>query len=168
MSARGDGPEAEPERSGGRARSVCAGSGGAALGRRAFVAGCAAVALLGAPSVARAGSYLDRVGLLARQARTEADYLERRLSNRELAELVHKLSAARLEAARTMVIPKEVSQAHPHLLLMLENCERAADAAVAGETDRFLAYQKRGRDEEQVFRSIMRQLGFALEDEKKK
>jgi len=138
------------------------------LARRRLLAACATLALLAAASLAWAGSYLDRAGLLVRQSRTEADYLERRLSNKELAELVQKMSAARLEAARTMVIPKEVAQAHPHLLLMLENCERAADAAVAGETDRFLVYQRRGRDEEQVFRSIMRQLGFALEDEKKK
>lgn len=141
---------------------------GARPGRRSFLAACAALCTLALPNPARAGTYLDRAGLLVRQSRTEADYLEQRASNKELAELVHKLTLARLEAARTMVIPKEVAQAHPHLLLMLENCERAADAAVSGEQSRFQIYQRRGRDEEQLFRSIMRQLGFALEDEKKK
>ena len=115
-----------------------------------------------------AGSYLDRAGLLVRQGRSEADYLEYRVGNRELAELVHRMALARLEAARDMAVPKEVTQAHPHILLMLENCERAADAAQGGETDRFIIYQRRARDEEQIFRSIMRQLGFPLEDEKKK
>lgn len=115
-----------------------------------------------------AGSYLDRVGLLVRQGRSEADYLEYRVANRELAELVHRMALARLSAARDTAVPKEVTQAHPHLLLMLENCERAADAAEAGESDRFVIYQRRARDEEQIFRSIMRQLGFPLEDEKKK
>jgi len=115
-----------------------------------------------------AGSYLDRAGLLVRQGRSEADYLEYRVGNRELAELVHKMAVARLSAARDMAVPKEVTQAHPHILLMLENCERAADAAEAGESDRFIIYQRRARDEEQIFRSIMRQLGFPLEDEKKK
>jgi hypothetical protein len=115
-----------------------------------------------------AGSYLDRVGLLVRQGRSEADYLEYRVGNRDLAELVHRMAVARLSAARDMAVPKEVTQAHPHILLMLENCERAADAAESGESDRFVIYQRRARDEEQIFRSIMRQLGFPLEDEKKK
>ena len=115
-----------------------------------------------------AGSYLDRVGLLVRQGRSEADYMEYRVANRELAELVHRMALARLSAARDTAVPKEVTQAHPHLLLMLENCERAADAAEKGESDRFVIYQRRARDEEQIFRSIMRQLGFPLEDEKKK
>jgi hypothetical protein len=115
-----------------------------------------------------AGSYLDRAGLLVRQGRNEADYLENRVGNRELAEVVHRMAIARLSAAREMAVPKEVTQAHPHILLMLENCERAADAAETGETDRFVIYQRRARDEEQIFRSIMRQLGFPLEDEKKK
>lgn len=115
-----------------------------------------------------AGSYLDRAGLLVRQGRGEADYLENRVSNRELAEVVHRMAQARLQAARDMPVPKEVTQAHPHILLMLENCERAADAAESGESDRFAIYQRRARDEEQIFRSIMRQLGFPLEDEQKK
>jgi hypothetical protein len=119
-------------------------------------------------AVAWAGTYLDRAGILVRQARSEADYLEHRLSDRELAQLIHRMTVARLSAARDMSIPKEVTQAHPHLLLMLENCERAADAAETGANQRFIVYQRRARDEEQIFRSIMRQFGFPLEDEKKK
>jgi hypothetical protein len=118
--------------------------------------------------LAWAGTYLDRAGILVRQARSEADYLEYRLGDHELAALVHRMSVARLAAARDMSIPKEVTQAHPHLLLMLENCERAADAAETGASQRFIVYQRRARDEEQIFRSIMRQFGFPLEDEKKK
>jgi hypothetical protein len=140
-------------------------------GRRCAVrflcAAAISLAVLG-PHDALAGSYLDRIGLLVRQARSEADYLEWRLGDKELAELIHKLATARLAAARDMLIPKEVVQAHPHLLLMLENCERAADAAESGERTRFVTFQRKARDEEQMFRSIMRQLGFPLEDEKKK
>jgi hypothetical protein len=142
-----------------------------AFGRRLAVralGGIAAAVVFGTPRAAFAGSYLDRAGLLVREARSETDYLEYRLDNKELAELVHKLATARLVFARDMLIPKEVTQAHPHLLLMLENCERAADAGEAGERTRFVIYQRRSRDEEQMFRSIMRQLGFPLEDEKKK
>jgi hypothetical protein len=114
-----------------------------------------------------AGSYLDRVMLLTRQAKGESEYLEYRLNNRELAELVHRMAATRLAAARDMPIPKEVTQAHPHLLLMLENYERAADAAAGGEARRFVVYQRRARDEEQILRGILRQLGFPMPDEQK-
>jgi hypothetical protein len=141
------------------------------LGRRRalrWFATVAAVAIIANPTTALAGSYLDRVGLLVRQGRGETDYLEYRLGDKDLAELIHKLATARLAASRDMLIPKEVVQAHPHMLLMLENCERAADAAEAGERMRFVTFQRRARDEEQMFRSIMRQLGFPLEDEKKK
>ncbi|HVU00242.1 MAG TPA: hypothetical protein VHE30_00770 [Polyangiaceae bacterium] len=135
--------------------------------KRRFAAQLAlATALLA--TLAFAGTYLDRAGILVRQARSEADYLEYRLSDKELAVLVHRMTVARLEAARDMGVPKEVIQAHPHLLLMLENCERAADSAEQGEGQKFVVYQRRARDEEQIFRSIMRKLGFPLEDEKKK
>lgn len=120
------------------------------------------------PRIAHAGDYMDRAVLLVRQARQEVEYLEGRRANRELSALVHQLAVARLTAARDGFVPKEVVQAHPHLLLMLENCERAADAAEARESERFLNYEHRARDEEQIFRSIMRQLGFPLEDERKK
>jgi len=141
--------------------------------RGSSVERCAAAALLGAAlffgsALARAGTYLDRVGILVREARMEADYLEYRLNDKELAEVLHKMAVARLETARDMMVPKEVTQAHPHFLLMLENCERAADAAESKANDRFIVYQRRARDEEQIFRSIMRQFGFPLEDERKK
>lgn len=121
-----------------------------------------ALALLFSSREALAGSYLDRAGLLLGQANAEADYLRGRLSDRELARMIHALAGARVKAATTMTVPKEVAQAHPHLLLVLENFERAADAARGGETQRFLVYQLRARDEERVFRGILKQLGWPL------
>lgn len=139
------------------------------LGRRRFAfAGLVSLAALTFVARAFAGTYLDRAGILVRQARTEIDYLSYRTGDHDLAELVHRMTVARLSAARDMSIPKEVTQAHPHLLLMLENCERAADAAETGAGQRFIIYHRRARDEEEIFRRIMRQFGFPLEDEKKK
>jgi hypothetical protein len=111
---------------------------------------------------ARAGSYLDRSSLLLGQATSESDYLRGKLSDRELARVIHALASARVRAASAMTVPKEVAQAHPHLLLVLENHERAADAARLGEAQRFLIYQQRARDEERVFRGILKQLGWPL------
>lgn len=109
-----------------------------------------------------AGSYLNRAALLLTQAAGDADYLRVRVTDRELASVVHKLAVARLEAAGNMDVPKEVAQAHPHLLLVLENYERATDAAAEGQTQRFVIYQQRARDEERTLRGVLKQLGWAL------
>ena len=113
-------------------------------------------------SQADAGSYLNRAAMLVSQASRESEYLRGRVNDKDLAELVHQVATARLEAASRMNVPKEVVQAHPHLLLILENYERSADAAVEGHNDRFLIYQQRARDEESILRGILKQLGWAL------
>jgi hypothetical protein len=130
--------------------------------RRGFLLGMGAAAAALVTSPAHAGSYLDRAALLASQASDEADYLRDRLSDQELARVVHRLAIARVKSASTMQVPKEVAQAHPHLLLLLENFERAADAAVAGEHARFFTCVQRAREEFAVFRGVLKQLGWTL------
>lgn len=125
-----------------------------------------ACSLLALSSTAFAGTYLNSATLLLAQATSEADFLRARVNDKELAELIHKLANARLDAAKTMLVPKEVVQAHPHLLLVLENYERAADAATRGEAEKFLVYQQRARDEERTFRGVLKQFGYALPDMK--
>lgn len=130
--------------------------------RRWFVAGLAAAPLLLLAQRAWGGSYLDRAALLLGQAARESDYLRARLSDRELARTVHRLALARAKAASTMLVPEEVVTAHPHLLLVLAGYERAAGAAVAGEGGRFLVAVGQAREEEQIFRGVLRQLGWTL------
>lgn len=132
------------------------------LTRRRWLGAAVAVCCLAAPSMAWAGSYLNRAALLLTQAGKDADYLRARVTDRELAQVVHKLALARVEAASSMDVPKEVAQAHPHLLLVLENYERAANAARAGQTQRFVVYQQRARDEERTLRGVLKQLGWSL------
>lgn len=117
-------------------------------------------------SAAEAGSYLNRAALLVAQATRESEFLRGRVGDKDLAELVHAVAAARLEAASRMNVPKEVVLAHPHLLLTLENYERSADAAVEGQNEKFLIYQQRARDEEVILRGVLKQLGWALPDVK--
>jgi hypothetical protein len=123
--------------------------------------GASAVLVL-APARAWAGSYLNRAALLVHQAASDADYLRVRVTDRELATVIHKLAVARVEAAGGMQVPPEVAQAHPHLLLVLENYERAADAAKDGKTQRFVIFQLRARDEERTLRGVLKQLGWSL------
>lgn len=129
----------------------------------------APLALLGAlllPSTVWAGTYLNFAGLLLLQASKEGDYLRKHLGDKDLADLMHKLADARLDVAKGMLVPKEVVQAHPHLLLVLENYERAADAAIRGEGEKFLVYQQRARDEDRTFRGVLKQFGYTLPDMK--
>ena len=113
-----------------------------------------------------AGTYLNSAALLLIQSSKEGDYLRAHIGDKELSELIHKLASARLEAAKAMLVPKEVVLAHPHLLLVLENYERAADVATRGEAAKFLVYQQRARDEERTFRGVLKQLGYALPETK--
>jgi hypothetical protein len=113
-----------------------------------------------------AGTYLNSAALLLIQSSKEGDYLRAHIGDKDLSELIHKLASARLEAAKGILVPKEVVQAHPHLLLVLENYERAADAATRGGAEKFLIYQQRARDEERTFRGVLKQFGYALPEHK--
>lgn len=133
------------------------------IARRALlVALLSAACALSLASDAHAGSYLNRAAMLIAQASRESEYLRGRVNDKDLADLVHAVAVARLNAASRMNVPKEVVLAHPHLLLVLENYERSANAAVEGHSERFLIYQQRARDEEQILRGILKQLGWAL------
>jgi hypothetical protein len=131
------------------------------ISRRALGLGLA-LAWTSAPRPAWAGSYLNRAALLLRNALQEAEYLRVRVNDKELARIVHELARTRLDAAGRMTVPKEVVQAHPHLLLVLENFERSAEAAEEGKVERFLVYHQRALDEERTFRSVLKQLGWSL------
>ncbi len=132
------------------------------LSRRSLCGALLALAVLAAAAPALAGSYLDRLSLLIGQANHDSEYLRARLSDRELARVIHAMADARVKTAGSMTVPKEIAQAHPHLLLVLENHERAAEAAKDGNAQRFLIYHQRARDEERVLRGVLKQLGFPL------
>jgi len=131
--------------------------------RRALVVG-AALGVLAVAVPAFGGTYLTRAALLVSGAAREMAYLRARFADRELARVVSRLAQARLDTAAAMTVPKEVMQAHPHLLLVLENHVQAAEAASRGEADRFNVYYQRALDEERTFRAVLKQLGWALPD----
>lgn len=130
--------------------------------RRGFVWGALGGAVCFVTSPVWAGSYLDRASMLMGLANTELTYLRRKLHDPHIARVLHKVASARLLAAQEMEVPKEVVQAHPHLLLMLEDCERAANSAVERNAEGFLKFQRAARDEEEHFRAILKQLGWQV------
>ena len=133
------------------------------LGRRALclLVGSAAIFVA---TEAFAGSYLNRAHLLIRQGMKEMEFLRARVNDKELASVVQQIAEARLDAAGKMTVPKEVTQAHPHVLLVLENCERAAQAAKDGDAERFMLFYQRALGEERTLRFVLKKLGWSLQD----
>lgn len=130
--------------------------------RRSFLAAAAGSALWLVTPEAHAGSYLNRAALLLDQTREEGDMLQPRTHDKELAQLVAKMAAARVEIARKMEVPAKVGKAHPHLMLVLESSERAAAAALAGDFKKFVQLLFTAREEDRTFRTILGELGYTL------
>ncbi len=130
--------------------------------RRAMLALIVAACLSALAAPAAAGSYMDRAWLLIAEGSRANEFLGKRLYDRELARVVGQAAEGRLQAAKVTQVPREVELAHPHLLLMLEHYERAAAAAALGELPRYFEHSRAAQDEEQLFRSILRQLGWTL------
>jgi len=128
--------------------------------RRTLLGVLAGLAL--APREAHAGSYLDRAAILLDECRRGNDWLLAHLTDRELATVQRELAEARLKAARKMQVPKEVVSAHPHLLLCLENAERAASSAADGDQQGFFRFLRQCRDEEGLFKALLTQLKYQL------
>lgn len=116
----------------------------------------------GAPSAAWAGSYLNRAALLLDGSHADREMIRSRSHDKDLLEVVHRVATARAEAAKDMDVPAVVAAAHPHLLLALENTERAAAVAKSGSQQKFLEHLFRARTEDQIFRSIVEKLGYSL------
>lgn len=121
-----------------------------------------ALAALGLTPIAWGGSYLDRAALMLDEARREGDMLQPRTYDKEMVLVVKMLAEARAKVGRKMEVPAAVVRAHPHLLLVLENCERAAQAADDGNFKKFMEHLTTARDEEKIFRSLLGELGYSL------
>ncbi len=119
-------------------------------------------------SVAWSGSYLDRAALLLDESRKEGDVLEPRTFDKETVLVIKAMAEARVKVGRSMIVPEKVAKAHPHLLLVLENNQRAAEAAADGNFKKVVERLTAAREEEKNFRAILTELGYALPDISKK
>ncbi|MDI1431528.1 MULTISPECIES: hypothetical protein [Polyangium] len=132
--------------------------------RRIALAVLVTLALVFTVLPAWAGSYLDRAALLLDEARKEGDMLQPRTFDKELVLVVKALAEARARVGSKMEVPAAVTKAHPHLLLVLANYERAASAAEDGNFKKFMEHLNAARDEDRNFRAILKELGYALPD----
>ncbi len=138
------------------------------LSRRSFASLFVAGAALSVPllriSPAFGGSYLSRASMLLKGAEEEARVLRARFFDKELARVTHRLALARTSAAQEMDVPEEVRRAHPHLLLVMESYERAAEAAIRANQKDFLVALARAREEARIFVALLKQDGWQLPD----
>jgi ABC-type uncharacterized transport system YnjBCD ATPase subunit len=108
------------------------------------------------------GSYLFRTAVLVTGADRECTLMRRRLFDKELAGVLHRVALERIAAARSMAVPPEVTKAHPHCLLVLEAFERAMDAALRGQAEAFVVAEARARAELSTLRAVLREGGWEL------
>jgi hypothetical protein len=110
------------------------------------------------------GSYLYRAAVLVTAADRECSLMRRRLFDKDLAKVLHRVALERVSAAREMPVPAEVAKAHPHCLLVLEAFERAMDAAQRGDPEGFVVSESRARAELSTLRAVLRADGWELPD----
>lgn len=130
--------------------------------RRSVLALLAGLPVLLFAESAYAGSYLNRAALLLEGSRQERDMVWSRYADKELLRVVHGIAQARTRTAHSMEVPTAIASAHPHLLLILENCERAYAAALDGSHEKFLEHLIRARREDTTFRAIVEKLGYTI------
>ncbi|MDB4976643.1 MAG: uncharacterized protein JWN48_4984 [Myxococcaceae bacterium] len=121
------------------------------------------VASAEAPTEARRDRvYLTQLGLLADGARRLIAFAESNIDDRELIKFARPLAERYVEMAGHMLPPGKTAVVHPHLLLVVENLERALDSAAAAD---MAAYQKRmriARDELANLEAVLKQLKLRL------
>ena len=106
--------------------------------------------------------YLTQLSLLVDAARRLIAFSENNIDERDLIKFAHPLSKSYVELASHMLPPPKTAVAHPHLLLVVENLERALDSALAND---MVAYQKRiriARDELANLEAVLKQLKLRL------
>jgi hypothetical protein len=106
--------------------------------------------------------YLSELSLLVEGSRRLIAFAEQNLDERELTRFAHPLAEQYVELAGHMLPSPKVVVAHPHLILVVENLERALDASAAGDA---VTYQKRiriARDELANLEAVLKQLKLRL------
>jgi len=111
-----------------------------------------------------AGSYLNRAALLLEGSKADRKMAMPRFHDEELMRVVHRVAKGRTEVGLGMHVPKEVAGMHPHLVLVLENNERGFLSGVERNRKRFTEHLLRARDEDLIFRTLVRKAGYTLPD----
>jgi len=99
-------------------------------------------------------NYLNRARLMLDFAVRTNEYVRQRLMDKELAHFAHTMVEKNVSEAEKMTPPSSLSLLHPHLLLVLENTERALSHAKKGEFAKYRKQQRTLKKELQLLEAI--------------
>ncbi len=109
-----------------------------------------------------AGPYLNTSAMLLEESAEAGRWVRANLGDKDLARAAYEMAKARIDVASKMVVPKEVREAHPHLLLSLAAMEQAMEAAVKGKFSNFIRQLQSASGEAKTFKAVLKGEGFSL------
>jgi hypothetical protein len=112
--------------------------------------------------VRRSRVYMAELSMLLEASRRLLLWTESYVSEPEFARFAHPIAERYVDLGGRLVPPQNLVMAHPHLLLVLENVERALDAAAAGDTATFRQRSRIVREELVTLESVLKQLKVRL------
>lgn len=92
--------------------------------------------------VRRGRLYVTELAIVLESARRALLWIETYAGEAELASFVYPLSEQYVAIASRMTPPARLAAVHPHLVIVVENVERALDAAAEGD---MVAFRQRAR-----------------------
>jgi hypothetical protein len=112
----------------------------------------------------RERTYMTELSLVIDGARRLISFCEQHAEEKELARFARPLAERYVDLANRMLPSAKLAVAHPHLLLVIENLDRALDSAAAGDA---ATYQKRlriARDELANLEAVLKQLKLRVQE----
>ncbi len=115
------------------------------------------------PDQRRGRIYLAQLAMVLEGARRLLLWTETYIGDPEFARFGHRMAEGYVDMAGRLVPPeKKLVNAHPHLLMVVENVERALDAAARGDTSAFRQRARIVREELLTLESVLKQLKLRL------
>jgi hypothetical protein len=114
------------------------------------------------PEARRERMYLAELSMVLEGARRLILWAETYPNDVDFAKFAYPLADRYVEMAGRMTPPGKLAVVHPHLLLVVENVERAVDAAAAGDLPSFRQRMRTVREELSNLDSVIRQLKLHL------
>lgn len=114
------------------------------------------------PEVRRDRTYMAQLALSLEGARRVLSWVETHHDDPEYARFAYPLAERYVEMAGHMTPTQKLAMAHPHLLLVVENVERAVDAARRGDLTVFRQRSRTVREELSILDAVLKQLNVKL------
>jgi len=106
--------------------------------------------------------YVAKLVLVLDGVRRAASWVEANPGNQELARFAHDIVEHYVQLAGRMIPPPELRLAHPHLLIVVENAERAVAAAAENDARAYRTRSRTLREELRTLEGVLEHLHVRL------